>query len=157
VNHSLICPVARKTDLTIEKLPSEMIVYDRLRNRMHCLNRSTSFIWQRCDGQTKLEEIATQLPEVGLPADLDVVRRALKDLERAHLLEGEPAFAGSELPSRRRLVQKLGLAAGAAAAVLPMITSAVAPTPAMAKSGDKHDHGKDKKPKKDDLFLHGDH
>jgi hypothetical protein len=157
MNHALICPLARKTDLTIEELPSEMIVYDHLRNRMHCLNRSASFIWRRCDGQTEIGKITAQLPEVSLPADLDVVRRALKDLERVHLLEGAPAFAGSELLSRRTLVQRLGLAAGAAASVLPVITSAVAPTPAMAKSGDKHD--KDKKPKKEkksDLFFHED-
>jgi hypothetical protein len=131
--------------LTIEELALETVVYDHKRNRMHCLNPSTSFIWRRCDGQTKLEEIAARLPEVDLPADLDVVRGALKALDRAHLLEGEPSFATSELPSRRKLVQRLGLAAGAAASVLPVITSAVAPTPAMAKSGDKHDN--DKKPK----------
>lgn len=154
VNHSPICPIARKADLNIEELPSEMIVYDRLRNRMHCLNRSTAFIWRHCDGQTRLEHIAALLPEVDLPADLDVVRRALKDLERVHLLEGGLAFAESELPSRRTLVQRFGLAA---AAVLPVITSAVAPTPVMAKSGDRHGHNRGKKPKKDkkkDLFFH---
>lgn len=144
LNNSQIGPVSRKTDLTIEELALETVVYDHKRNRMHCLNPSTSFIWRRCDGQTKLEEIAARLPEVDLPADLDVVRGALKALDRAHLLEGEPSFAISELPSRRKLGQRLGLAA---ASVLPVITSAVAPTPAMAKSGDKHDN--DKKPKKE--------
>ncbi|HEY7306066.1 MAG TPA: PqqD family protein [Bryobacteraceae bacterium] len=139
-------PLARKEDLTIEDLPSETVVYDRTRNRMHCLNRSTSFIWKRCNGDTKVEEIAAQLPEVGLPADLDLVRRALKALDRAHLLAGGPASFDAALPSRRQLVQRLGLAAGTAAALLPAITSAVAPTPAMAKS--KDDHDKPKKPKK---------
>src|SRR6185437_470263 len=132
-----IGPIARKTDLTVEDLPSETVVYDHKRHRIHCLNRSTSFIWQRCDGRTRIEDMAAHLPEAGLPADLDIVRRALKALDRAHLLDQSPAFLQSDLPSRRQLVQRLGLAAGSAAALLPAIASAVAPTPAMVKSGDK--------------------
>lgn len=131
-------PLAQKTDLTIENLGSEMIVYDHKRKRIHSLNRSTSFIWQRCDGRTKIEDIAADLPEIGLPADLDIVRRALKQLARTHLLSNESAFTDSSLPSRRTLVRRLGLAAGSAATLLPAIRSIVAPTPAMAKSGDSH-------------------
>jgi hypothetical protein len=131
-------PLARKADLTIEDLPPEIIVYDHKRNRIHCLNPSTSFIWQRCDGRTTIEDIAAGLPEIGLPADLDIVRRALKDLARTHLLADDQAFANSSLPSRRMLVRRLGLAAGSAATLLPAIRSIVAPTPAMAKSGDSH-------------------
>ena len=145
MSNSVICPIARTTDLTIEELPVETVIYDHKRNRIHCLNQSTSFIWRRCDGKVKIEEIAALLPEVGVPGDLDVVRRALKVLKRAHLLEAGPSFAVSKLPSRRQLVRRLGLA-GTTAAVLPTITSTVAPTPAMAKSGDRHTH--DKKPKK---------
>jgi hypothetical protein len=152
MERSPLGPLARKEELTIEDLPSETVVYDRTRNRMHCLNRSTSFIWRRCDGNTKIEEIAAHLPEVGLPADPDVVRRALKALNRAHLLAGGTASFNAALPSRRQLVQRLGLAAGSAAALLPAITSAAAPTPATAKSKDGHDK-KPKKPKKDDLAL----
>jgi hypothetical protein len=149
VSDSLLRPVARKTDLTIEELPLETVVYDHKRNRMHCLNQSTSLIWQRCDGQAKIEDLAALLPEVGLPSDSDIVRQALKALDLAHLLEGDPGFATSELPSRRQLVQRLGLATGTAAAVLPVIASAIAPTPAMAKSGDRHHH--EKKPKSHDF------
>lgn len=141
-----IGPVARKTDLTVEDLPSETVVYDHKRHRIHCLNRSTSFIWQRCDGRTKIEDIAAHLPEAGLPADLDIVRRALKVLDRAHLMDKSPASLQSDLPSRRQLVQRLGLASSAAA-LLPAVASAIAPTPAMAKSGDQA-KDKDKKKKK---------
>lgn len=135
---SEITPLARKADLTIEDLPSEMVVYDHQRHRIHCLNRSTSFIWQRCDGRTQIKDIAAGLPEVGLPADLEIVRRALKTLDHAHLLEGETAFSNSELPSRRTLVRRLGLAAGSAAVLLPAVRSMKAVTPLMARSGDTH-------------------
>ena len=131
-------PLARKADLTIEDLPSEVVVYDHKRNRIHCLNQSTSFIWRSCDGRASIEDLTAALPKIGLPADPDIVRRALKDLARTHLLTNEPDYANSDLPSRRTLVRRLGLAAGSAATLLPAIRSIVAPTPAMAKSGDSH-------------------
>jgi Coenzyme PQQ synthesis protein D (PqqD) len=145
MENSPIGPVARKSNLTVEALGSETVVYDHERHRVHCLNQSTSFIWQECDGRTQIEEIATHLPAMGLPADPDIVRSALKDLHRADLLVGEPTFLTSDLPSRRMLVQRLGLAAASAAALLPAITSIVAPTPAMAVSGNTY---KPTKPKK---------
>jgi hypothetical protein len=138
MENSAIMPLARKTDLTVEDLPTEMVVYDHKRHRIHCLNRSTSFIWQRCDGRTKIEDIAAGLPEVGLPADSDIVRRALKSLNRAHLIDGEQAFPDAVLPSRRTLVRRLGLAAGTAAILLPAVRSVKAITPITARSGDSH-------------------
>jgi hypothetical protein len=138
MQYSRIRPLARKSDLTVEDFPAEMVVYDHKRHRIHCLNRSTSFIWQRCDGRTEMEEIASHLPKAGLPADTEIVRQALKALDRAHLLEGEPVFFDLGLPSRRQLVKRLGLTAASSAALLPAITSAVAPTPVMAASADRH-------------------
>ena len=136
MENSPVGPVARKTDLTIESLPSETVVYDHQRHRIHCLNQSTSFIWQRCDGKATIDDIATQLPGAGLPADPDIVRSALKHLNRAHLLTDRPAFLEIDLPTRRQLVTRLGLAAGSAATLLPVITSVASPTPARAKSGE---------------------
>lgn len=138
MENSTIGPLARKADLTIEDLPSEVVVYDHKRNRIHCLNQSTSFIWKLCDGRRKAEDIAAHLPEIGLPADLDIVRRALKQLARTHLLADEAASTSFPLPSRRALVRRLGSTAGSAVALLPAIRSIVAPTPAMARSGDSH-------------------
>lgn len=138
MENSAAQPLARKADLTIEYLPSEVVVYDHKRNRIHCLNQSTSFIWRSCDGRTSIGDMTATLPKIGLPADPDIVRRALKDLARTHLLTNEREYANSDLPSRRTLVRRLGLAAGSAATLLPAIRSIVAPTPAIAKSGDSH-------------------
>src|SRR5437868_6083128 len=137
MQNSPIGPLAHKEDLLVEAVGSETVVYDNERHRVHCLNQSTSFIWRQCDGQTKTEDIASRLPEIGLPADTGIVRSALKDLFRVGLVVNQSAIVDSELPSRRTLVGKLGLAAGSAA-LLPAITSIVAPTPAMAKSAHKH-------------------
>ena len=147
---SRIGPIACKENVIIEALASETLVYDNERHRVHYLNQSTSFIWQQCDGQTKIEDIASRLPEIGLPADLDIVRSALKDLSSARLVTNPPSILQSELPSRRMLVQKLGLAAGSAATLLPAITSILAPTPARAKSKDRDHSPKHKKHKNKD-------
>lgn len=139
MQHSVTGPLARKHELTIEQLGAETIVYDHKRRRIHCLNQSTAFIWQRCNGETAVAELAARLPETGLPADPEIAARALKVLHRAHLLEKSFLPPDTELTSRRSLVRRLGLAS-AAAALLPAIASITAPTPAMAKSGDSH-HG----------------
>ncbi len=146
MENQTVGPLARKTDLTIEQLPSETVVYDHKRHRVHCLNHSTSFIWACCDGRTTIEDMAARLPESGLPPDPDIVRHALKALERARLLASRPAALDATLPSRRMLVRRLGAAAGSVA-LLPVITSIIAPTPAMAQSGDSHADPPKPKPK----------
>ena len=137
MEYSPVGPIARKTELTVENLPSETVVYDHQSHCVHCLNQSTSLIWQQCDGQTTIEDMAARLSEAGLPPDLEIVKRALKHLNRAHLLTDQPAFVVSDLPSRRNLISRLGLAAGAAGILLPTIKSKAAPSAAQAKSGDQ--------------------
>lgn len=54
----------------------------------------------------------------------------LKRLRQAHLLEGEQVWAGL---SRRRVLTRIGIGA-AAAALLPVITTVLAPTSAEAST-----------------------
>lgn len=131
-------PIARTTDLTIEALPSETVVYDTTNHRVHCLNEMAGLIWRHCDGKSSVEQIAGRLSEdLKLPVDLDVVKLGLQELSKRHLLVPDPE--GPELPpiSRRDLGRRLALAGGTLVTTLmPAITSIVAPTPAMAESGD---------------------
>jgi hypothetical protein len=137
---SVTGPIARNSELTVEHLSTETIVYDHKRHRIHCLNPTLAFVWQQCDGHTSVQEIAERLPDaVNLPADHDIVWVALRRLTKIHLLTGElPDFASNELPSRRELVQRLAALGTAAAALIPAATSIVAPTPSMAFSQDIH-------------------
>ena len=138
-------PIARTTDLTIEALPSETVVYDTTNHRVHCLNEMAGLIWRHCDGKSSVEQIAGRLSEdLKLPVDSDVVKLGLRELSKRHLLVPDPE--GPELPtiSRRGLGRRLALAGGTLVTLMPAITSIVAPTPAMAKSGDNGD-GKGKK------------
>jgi Coenzyme PQQ synthesis protein D (PqqD) len=130
-------PLARTADLIVEALASETIVYDTRRNRVHCLNETSTFIWRYCDGQTSVTQIAEKLSErLGEAANPDVVRFGLRRLKSCGLLE--EAATEETMVSRRELTKRLALLGGTVAAALPMITSIVAPTPAMAGSRDHY-------------------
>ncbi len=128
-------PCARRNDIFCENLDAETIVYDKAKDRAHSLNRTVMLVWESADGQRTVEDIAAILHrELGIPADRHVVLLALQELEKASLLqEPVPVEAGPELLSRRQVARKLALA-GASVAMLPVIATVLAPTPAMAAS-----------------------
>jgi len=124
-----ISPLQRTEGLVVRELSGELIVYDRQRHQAHCLNPTAAHVFRLCDGRTTVEELARRLgQELGGPAHLDLVWLSLQRLERAHLLEPLEAPAGVRRQSRRELVRRLGLAA----AVLPVVATVLAPTPAQA-------------------------
>ena len=138
-------PNARTSDLTIEALPSETVVYDTTNHRVHCLNEMAGLIWRHCDGKTSVDQIAGRVSEdLKLPVDSEVVKLGLQELSKRHLLVPDPEGPEQPTISRRDLGRRLALAGGTLVTLMPAITSIVAPTPAMAKSGDSAD-GKDKK------------
>ena len=125
-------PRARIEGLVIQELPDEVLVYDRERDKAHCLNQTAALVWKYCDGKTTIPTIAKRLQR-DLKADRvdeKVVWYALEQLSKDHLLEENivpPALLGGM--TRRQMVRVLGLAAVVA---VPLVTSIVAPTPAQA-------------------------
>ena len=127
-------PRARSEDLVVEELPEETLVYDLKRHKAHCLNRPAAVVWRHSDGRTSTTQLARILAEESeLPQDEGIVRFALNRLQKAKLLED-----GTDIPtvaaghSRRELVKRLAL--GGLAMLLPVVTTMVAPVPAMAAS-----------------------
>ena len=47
----------RKTeiDMIAEEVHSEIVLYDKQRNRAHCLNRTAAFVREQCDGNNRAE------------------------------------------------------------------------------------------------------
>jgi hypothetical protein len=126
-------PSARNETLLVEILEDETLVYDLVRHRAHCLNRSAALIWRHCDGKTGIAAIAAAAGrELGQTLDEAAVRLALDRLDRAHLLVRGPGRR-SESISRREVAKKLALT-GSLAVLLPAVTSIIAPTPAQAAS-----------------------
>lgn len=125
--------MARKDNLVVQELRGETLVYDLKRNKAHCLNGPAAFVWSRCNGQTDVEELARALArDLRKPVDEDIVRLALKQLQKADLLSHRPLDDAPEHKvSRREVMRRLG--AGSALAI-PMVTSLVAPAAAAAAS-----------------------
>ncbi|HEX5731462.1 MAG TPA: PqqD family protein [Blastocatellia bacterium] len=121
--------LARHQELVVQEMPDELLVYDLKRHKAHCLNKTAAFIWQHCDGQTSVKEMATLLGrDAGSPVDEDVVWYALDKLGRAELLEVKVDLPVKDALSRRRMIRRLG-----ALVAVPAVVSLVAPT-ALAQS-----------------------
>jgi hypothetical protein len=121
-------PRARIDGLVIRELDDETLVYDTVRDKAHCLNRTAALVWGECDGKTTAREVAGTLrSKFNVPVEEDIVWLAIKQLEQFHLIERQ-----SNLPlvSRRKIILKYAPAALA----LPVIMSISAPTPAVAAS-----------------------
>lgn len=127
-------PTARKDGLVIQEVEGELLVYDTKSHRAHCLNRTAALVWKYCDGEQALEEVARKVEaEIRVEVSSEVVRLAVKQLEKKKLLEAPAGAAdGGVRISRRELARRLGIAA--AAASLPLITSINAPAALQAAS-----------------------
>lgn len=124
-----VLPLARTDQLVVQELPDEVLIYDLVRHKAHCLNKASAAVWKRCDGRTTVAEMTRRLGrELAAPVDDDVVWLALAQLRRFHLLE-EGSVSGRKV-SRRDLVRKYLPAALA----VPLILSVPAPTPAQSAS-----------------------
>ena len=128
-------PRARFEELVTRDLESgETVIYDRKRDRVHCLNRAAVLVWQHCDGTRTIADLAQIVhDETGLPQDDAIVDLALTELRRAKLLEAEPEGVFTAPLTRRQAVQRLSYGA-VIGALLPVVASIVAPSPAAAAS-----------------------
>jgi hypothetical protein len=121
-------PKARANSLIVQHLDDETLVYDKKKDKAHCLNPTSAFVWRHCDGKTSVDDLTALLrAEFGSGVDEGVVRLSLDQLSKAELLTGVgvPISKGAGL-SRRDVAKRLGLAATAAFA-LPTVLSIVAP------------------------------
>ncbi len=122
-------PTARKEGLVIQEMPDEVLVFDLETNKAHCLNETAAFVWKACDGKNSVADITKLFGnQSGTPVQENLVWLAIDQLNENNLLEAElkADFNGQ---SRREVIKKIGLAAVVA---LPIISSLVAPTAALA-------------------------
>jgi len=98
----------RKSGLMSERIESELIVFDRETNEVHSLNESAALVFDMCDGSSTTDEMRDRLPEIGLPADPEIIELALAELVEASLIEVQPELSASHV-TRRALTRRLGL------------------------------------------------
>src|SRR5437016_10249683 len=56
-----VMPRARKDGLVIQKLTDDVLVYDRRTHKAHCLNRTAAIVWEQCDGNSTVAQVAQSL------------------------------------------------------------------------------------------------
>ncbi len=130
-------PRIRTSRLLLQRIKDELLIYDLERNEAHCLNGIAAVVWDLCDGERTVSEIA-QVVAPDLPADAaeTLVWSALDQFAERHLLEEaeteDPPHSPSLRMTRRQMMVGLGLTVGLA---LPMVESIVSPPAALAISG----------------------
>ena len=124
-------PNARRERLLIEELAEETLIYDLDANKAHCLNASAALVWRNCDGRKSVQEVAGIISrELSVPESEDLILLALARLETAKLLSDYVPMAGV---TRRAVLKQLALTMRMTA-LLPVVHSIVAPTPAQAQT-----------------------
>jgi coenzyme PQQ synthesis protein D (PqqD) len=125
--------LARRHGLVVQELPDEVLMYDLTQHKAHCLNQTAAFVWNHCDGETTVGEIAKLMEaEWQTAVSEDEVWLALDRLSKADLLEERIILPAAKAGiSRRNAVRQLGLGAVLA---LPAVMSLVSPTAAQSAS-----------------------
>lgn len=83
------CP-KRRPDVLSRLIDGETVVLDRQAGLVHQLNHTASYVWERCDGQSTMTDIAHCLAQT-FDVDLSVatcdVTAMIRQLQELHLLE----------------------------------------------------------------------
>lgn len=126
-------PKAQKQNIVIQELENETLIYDLNINKAFCLNSTSAMIWQLCNGEKTVAEIADLMSkDLKMSVSEDFVWLAINDLQKENLVEfgnNKPFLKGK---SRRELIRKIGFASMVA---LPIVSSLVAPNAVEAQSG----------------------
>jgi len=127
-------PNSRKANILVQDLENEVLIYDLTINKAFCLNQTAGLVYQLCDGKRTVAEISDLMSKrLKTLVSEDFVWLALDGLKKDDLLENADELADhfSGL-TRREVVKRVGLAS---MVMLPLISSVVAPSAAMAASG----------------------
>jgi hypothetical protein len=110
----------KRSELIVQRLGSEMLVYDQTSHRAHSLNETATLVFEKLDGKKDVSRIASELGKsLGTKNSPALVAAAVNDLAEAKLIE-----PGAVLPRRSVL-------RGIAAAAIPLVASVAVP-PAVA-------------------------
>lgn len=124
---------ARRPDTIVQDLGDETMVFDSVRGEYHLLNPLAALVFRHVnEGRAPDEIVAIARDHFGSELEAEDVDAALAELRRVHLLDAPDG----ERPSRPAISRRA--AAGRLAALAlsaPLVTSLLAPDPAMAASG----------------------
>jgi hypothetical protein len=118
-------PLSRNTNIVVQDLGKELLVYDLLTHKVYNLNETSKIVFNACDGKTSFDELKRKYKFTD-----ELIYFALDELRREKLIETEyqSLFKGT---SRREIIKKVSLMSMAA---LPIISSLTAPATVLALS-----------------------
>ena len=121
-------PEARSSDLVIQTVGNETLVYDLNSNEAHCLNETAALVWSKCNGQLSIDEISKSFGEQNDRSTVGhLTQIALSQLSERKLLN-EPVPEIVFALNRRQMLRRIGAASVIA---VPVIASIVAPPKAL--------------------------
>ena len=126
-------PVARKSNLVIQNLKDETLVYNTKTNKAFCLNETSAMVWKLCNGKRTVAQISDEMSKsMKTLVDEDIVWLALEQLGKDGLLEEgfeeSKRFIGE---TRREAIKRIAIASAIA---LPIVSSIIAPKAVNAQS-----------------------
>lgn len=128
-------PEARSEGLLVEAIGDEYVIFDTAVREAHCLSPLAARVFERCDGRTRLEDVAAEIgSRLGTDVDVATIETALAELGARGLLVEPPLVGDPGGMSRRTLVKRTAVATAALSAA-PLVTSIV--TPAYAQASDR--------------------
>lgn len=80
----------RKDSLVLEEMDDDIMLADFTGSQIHTLNPTAAAIWEMCDGEHTLEQIAGELADhygIGVEAVLQDVEKVVGDFSEKGLLE----------------------------------------------------------------------
>lgn len=127
-------PISRKTNIVVQDLENEVLIYDLEINKAFCLNKTSALVYEFADGTKTVGEISNEMSvKLKIRVSEDLVWMALEGLKKDNLLanadELTDHFGGL---TRREVVKRVGFAS---VVMLPLISTVIAPNAVMAQSG----------------------
>jgi Coenzyme PQQ synthesis protein D (PqqD) len=88
MKHPAVLPQRRESNLVVQELPGQTLVYDEYHHKAHYLNHTTALVWKYCDGQTRIREVANLLGlALGKPMSIKRIKSAVDQLMTFGLID----------------------------------------------------------------------
>lgn len=129
----LQCPTVRTDQLTCEEIAEERVIYDGRNKKVHHLNTTLNWIWNKCDGNTSVKAMAAAFDQqFNTDQGTHIISTGLQQLQDRELLENSTAL-NEGMPMEAPIVSRRSAMIGGSV-IMPVIVSMLAPTVAAAKS-----------------------
>ena len=124
-------PARLQQGISVQRVGDEVLLYDEERHQAFCLNPTSARVWELCDGEHSIDDLAIAF-DLDAASAQTLVQLALDDFRRDGLLETPTPLPLQPAVSRRAMIQSLG---ASAVLLVPVVAAVFAPKAAQAYNG----------------------